>query len=176
MANKKKPFEDDDIEDTPGMDDQAQAEEMAQALQNIKETKTRIGKKIKIIPETLEAIIKPGFRARIREDAHTLRYVRKLAEYSAALEQVGAEEESKRFLAELDANQKIMTLVLQKTDGTDFTGKDFERVADDKEIGYGALNLLTKKLYVFLVVQGGKVGLGYSATASRPTTASSESD
>ena len=58
-------------------------------------------------------------------------------------------------------DSSFAALVLLNPEGKPFTDAEFTKAANDESIGLGALNKLTKKLYVFLVVEGGKAGLGY---------------
>lgn len=117
-------------------------------------------RKIKIIPETLEACILPSFKMKILPHAHTMKITDKMVEISAKYE-VDYPGESQRYAAEIISSKEVMKLVLLNGEGKAFTDKDFEKWANDETVGLGALNKLAKKLYLFLVVQGGKVGQGY---------------
>lgn len=117
-------------------------------------------KRIKIIPETLTACILPDFMLKVLPHGHTKKVTDQIVQYSREYEGDYATE-SERYDAEIISTKKVLKLVLLNPKGEAFSDKDFEDWANKDTVGLGALNKLSKKLYVFLVVQGGKVGLGY---------------
>lgn len=136
------------------------ADDFEQSVMESRERKLAEDKKIRIIPETLEACVLPNFKMKILPHAHTKKITDQLVKISAEYEKEHPSE-SARYAAEEVSSRAVFKLVLLNPEGKPFSDADFTKAANDESIGLGALNKLTKKLYVFLVVEGGKAGLGY---------------